>query len=437
MAFTAAARRKILLLVLAMGGPSAHVQASNPTWHFGQNGERSVRMTGAVQFWLRHTELNPGSEVSGVSTTSALDVSIRRLRLGAWIEPFEKTHIRLNLGFNNLNRLTSGNVDLHLLDGYIEYRLSAALELGAGKSAWNGLSRFATPNPMALLAYDLPIVGLPTINVTDDLLRNLGVFAKGQIGRIDYRWTVYQPYSVEDGNSFSPELEEGIATFRDEDEGNTTGTSGYLKWQFFEHESNASAFSPGTHLGKKKVMALGVGYEFDSNRTAHLEEGSRVINDLNLWAVDYFLDLPLSEDENAFTLYAAYLDYDYGPNLIRNVGVNNIATASDSEPLSFNGAGNAFPQLGSGDTVLLQVGYLTRYRSFGRLQPYFWMQYSNWERLDDPMISWNLGTHWLLNGHRSKVSFNLESRPIFFEDNEGIKAEDRKVMFVIQYQFQI
>lgn len=407
--------------------------AAIPTqWTFGDGDRHALRLTGALQLWLRQTDLNPGSAVSGQATASETDLSIRRFRAGAWLSFEESIVFRLNLGFNNFNRLSDG--DLQILDAYAEYRQSRAFQIGFGKSGWNGLSRYAAPNPMNLLAYDLPVVALPTLNVTDDLLRTLGVFIKGQMGSLDYRFTVYKPYSVEDSASFDPELEEGIAKFRDEDDGNTAGASGYLKWQFFEHESNASAFSPGTYFGEKKVMSVGIGFEFDSNRTAHLDNGEEVINDLKLWAIDYFVDLPIGDAGNAFTAYAAFYDYDYGPNLVRNIGVNNISTVADPDDLSFNGPGNRFPVLGTGQTLLLRSGYFFR---AWHLQPYFSLQFSDFERLDDVMLSWNVGAHYLFNGHKSRLSLNLESRPVYLDEGTTVQIDQRKHMFVVQYQFQL
>ena len=78
--------------------------------------------------------------------------------------PIEKTFFRLNLGFNNLNQATKGNVKVEFLDVYAEYRPSMAFELGAGKSAWTGLSRYSAPSATRMLTYDLPIVALPTMH---------------------------------------------------------------------------------------------------------------------------------------------------------------------------------------------------------------------------------------------------------------------------------
>ena len=53
------------------------------------------------------------------------------------------------------------------------------------------------------------------------------------------------------------------------------------------------------------------------------------------------------------------------------------------------------------------------------------------------MLAWNLGAHWLLNGHQSKFTVNFKSRPVYFEEGNSIKVRQRKLEFVIQYQITI
>lgn len=68
--------------------------------------------------------------------------------------------------------------------------------------------------------------------------------------------------------------------------------------------------------------------------------------DMRNWAVDSFLNVPLYNDD-AITAYLGYYDYDFGKNYIRNVVANNPTTGGGSE---FNGAGVAFPMIGTGTT---------------------------------------------------------------------------------------
>ena len=436
---TTSFRTLIGALLVSIGLPClAADKGRDPAIYFGEDRNRYLRATFSVQFWLRYTDMNPGTEVSGDPTSAAHDPSIRRFRLGASSMPIEKLFLRLNTGFNNLNPKSYRSTDLRLLDLYGEYRPARAFHFGAGKSAWRGLSRNSAPQTTALLTGDLPIVATPTLNVKDEILRTLNVYAKGQIGKLDYRIVFFEPASVGESPGIDDPAEEGIADFVDDPDNEGNGTSGYLKWQFFEHESNASPFSSGTYLGNKKVMNVGAGYDYQSRGAVYLSNGEPVFVDLKQWAIDFFMELPVNADSGAAaTLYSGYFDYDLGPNLVRNIAVNNIA--SDVNPVtgSFNGGGNGYPIVGTGNSLYLQAGYLTgRFRKW-QFQPYFDVQYADWERLSDKMVSWNIGFNWYLNDQNSKLTFNLQTRPIYFERVNGITQEDRKRMFYVQYQWRL
>ena len=73
----------------------------------------------------------------------------------------------------------------------------------------------------------------------------------------------------------------------------------------------------------------------------------------------------------------------------------------------------------------------------GRLQPYVTLQYSNFELLEDPMIYYDLGLNWFLNEHMSKFTLNLQNRPIFHNEGNGLEVQDRRLMMVLQYQFRV
>lgn len=70
----------------------------------------------------------------------------------------------------------------------------------------------------------------------------------------------------------------------------------------------------------------------------------------------------------------------------------------------------------------------------GTLLPYMMFQYGNYNRLNDAMITWNLGLNWLLKGHNSKLTLDYQSRPIFNANAQGNLVEtDRKGMIVLQW----
>jgi len=65
--------------------------------------------------------------------------------------------------------------------------------------------------------------------------------------------------------------------------------------------------------------------------------------------------------------------------------------------------------------------------------PAFGFQYSQFDRLADPMITYDLGLSLLLKGHASKFVFNAQSRPVYSMQANELRVADRKMMFVLMY----
>ena len=405
-------------------------------WNLSESGNHWMAFHTYGQFWSRFTENNPGSLVSEEPQTTTFDISVRRFRLGLQAQLTDRLFVYSQLGINNLNYLSPRGTPTDLLDAYAEYTFSEEIAIGAGKTAWTGLSRYSAPNTSKLLTHDLLLSALPTADETNDLIRKLSVYTKGKIGSLDYRMVFSKPFSPTNSPNFETELTEDVAKFTDKNTGNIY--SGYVKWEFMDEESNKIPFSDGTYLGGKNVFTLGLGAELQNNALASLQKGETRFHDLRLLAVDAFLDMPLQDRTSAvLTFYAAYFNYDFGPNYIRNTGVNNPIADIDIEQVSFNGPGNAFPVVGTGDSFHTQLGYLFPYldkaRKLGRLQPYFSFQYSNFESLSDPMAYYDIGVNWYLKEHLSKFSINLRNRPIYSSLPQGAVLEDRKWSAVVQY----
>jgi hypothetical protein len=430
-----------LLLCTVVGAPKASRAQDEPITkplviYLDQDHTRFLKFGALVQIWARHTQMNPGSKLSegGLVQEAATDVSVRRFRVSMDAQLSERTMGFFQLGVNNMNYISGRGAAVELLDAYAEYKVSDAFSFGGGKSVWNALSRYSGPSAARSLTLDVPVVPLPTMNITDAVLRKLGVWAKGQVSRLDYRATVFKPFAVQ--GQEPGELE---AAFTDDGLADALGVAAYAKWQFFEQESNRLPTSPGTYLGQKKVLALGIGFEYQQDRTVHLEQGEPVLNDLKLWAADVFLDLPFGEERRtALTAYAALFDYDFGPNSVRNIGVNNPAQFVDLAEASLNGAGNAYPLVGSGQTFYVQAGFLSPSMGgeglLGRLQPFADLQSSKFDGLDDRMNAWRVGVHWLIRGHRSRLSAAYQSRPVFVERAGRREVAERKGMAIVQFQ---
>lgn len=405
--------------------------------NFDESGNTYIKANIATQIWVRYAEMNPGSTINNAEVANTFEVSMRRLRIGISAQLTPKFLIVTSFGGNNLNYNTDKTFQFKVLDLYTEYKFSDAIKIGMGKSGHQGLSRIDSRSYKSLLALDAPIFSLSTVNKIDDEARNLGIFAKGQVGKVDYRFAMQNP------DNYNGELKTNETDFaKNRPELKWTG---YIKYQFFEKENNNSAYHTSTYLGQKNILNLGVGYTYLPNATCHSASGSKsddpTYYDLNNWAVDLFYDAPVNPSTSeAITTYLSYINYNFGKDYIRNVGANNPATGVN-ENATFNGIGNAFPMMGTGKTIFFQLGYLMSDNFLGKirgqLQPNVSIQYSDFDKLDDPMVVYDFGINWYYNGHNNKLSFGFQNRPIFNTVNDKIKVNERKNMAVLQYQINI
>lgn len=405
-------------------------------WYLNEEKTHWLALHTYAQLWTRINENNPGSLISEQPQNTTFDISVRRFRFALQAQLTEKMFVYSQLGINNLNYLSPRGTPMDLLDAYAEYSFSKRIAVGGGKTAWTGLSRYSAPNTSKLLSYDLLLLALPTGDETNDLIRKLSIYAKGKLGDLDYRFVVSKPFSPTNSPNFDAELIENSAKFTDKNNSNIY--SGYVKWEFLDAEPNTIPFADGTYLGEKKVFNLGIGMEFENDALASLQNGETQFHDMWLWAADAYLDLPINEVKNTvLTAYAGYFNYNFGPNYIRNTGVNNPIVEVDPNQVSFNGPGNAFPVVGTGSSFYTQLGYLLPYvdkaRKYGQLQPYCSLQYSDFESLQDPMVTYDLGINWHLKGHLSKFTLNFQNRPVYALSPQAISLDERKWSAILQY----
>jgi len=393
-----------------------------------------VKFNGYAQIWARYTDMNAGSKIDESILKHTTDLSLRRLRLKMSIMPLDNFLFVVQAGSTNLTNLSNSENSFELLDVYGEYRLNKLINIGFGRSNWKGLSRFAS-GPSATLMYDVPLIAIANVNRTDLTLRNYIIYAKGQAGKLDYRVILTKPFIPSPAAPL-----QNISVFNNL--APKTNVSGYVKWEFLETEGNLSAVSAGSYLGKKKVLALGIGAEYQKDALWNLSNQDTVLNSMKMFSADLFFDTPLNKERGtAFNLYAAVFRHNYGPNYIRNFGVNNMANGVDVKTASFNGSGNSYPLVGTGNSFVLQTGYTMPYfdqqKKTTRLMPAAAIQYSKFDRLADPMITYDFGLSLLLKDHASKLVFNAQSRPVYTTQMNELRVSERKMMYVLMYQINI
>ncbi len=417
------------LFILILTTNAAFSQSNKLKLNFDDTGETYVKASVRMQLWTRYFDSNPGTTINGENVNNVFDVSVRRLRMGISAQITPKLYVYSLFGGNNLNSVSEKNFQFKVLDLYAEYEFAKEFTLGFGKSGWEGLSRWNVRSSKSLMAVDAPLFSLLTVNKNDDVARDLGLWAKGQLGKFDYILSIKNPVQ------FGVPAQEGIVDYALNRP--RKRVSGYLKYEFLDNESNKTAYSggAGSYVGTKNIFNLGAGFMHQPKMTSQIVNEQEKFYDFNNWAVDLFYDVPLNKDKGtAITSYLGFYSTDFGPDYIRNVGANDITSGGTS----FNGSGNDFPMMGTGNTVFFQFGYLLpKAKNNNQFQPNIAIQYSDFDLLADAMLVYDLGINCYFKGHSNKLSLGYQNRPVFQDIEEQLRVEQRKGMFVLQYQIEI
>lgn len=402
-----------------------------------EDGSNYFKFTLIGQVWLRHTELNTGSTVNGFAKAAINDIGIRRARIQAYGQIADRVFVYSQFGMNNFNYLSDRKTGFFIHDILGEYEVVRKhLSLGTGLTAWNGLTRFSAPSVGTILGIDGPLFEQNTNDVTDQFLRKLSVYAKGKLGKLDYRMVVSSPMAVQKSVGYSPLLTK-YSTFSAMPA--KMQTHGYFQYQFLDQEANTTAYATGTYLGTKRVFNIGAGFQYQPDAMWHSANGNDTLHTpMKNFAADVYYDAPVnSQSGTAISLYAAYTYSDYGPNFSRNGGAMNPANGN-TNPGILNGAGNAFPMFGSGNIGYAQVGYKLKNNLVGKttLMPYLSLQYAKYHRLKQNMSFWDGGINWLLKGQNAKLTLAYQDRPVYQLAPNADKAEllERKGSVILQYQ---
>jgi hypothetical protein len=408
------------------------------------DGSQYVKMTFANQTWLRYAQNNPGTTVNGELQSETFDISLRRTRMQIYGKTSQHTFFYLQIGQNNFNYLSGRKSGLFIHDALGEVDVNKHLALGAGLTAWTGFSRFSSPGVASIMALDAPLYLQATNDANDQFLRKLSAYAKGKLGKLDYRVVLSKPFSFTTSTLYnSTAAISDVAQFSPL--APKMQTSGYLSWQFKEQESNDLPYQVGTYLGKKKVMNVGAGVQYQPQAMWYVQNGDTLKHDMLLAALDFYYDAPLNTERgDAISLYAVVSHYDFGKGYIRNNGPDNDANGVTNG--AFNGTGVAYPMIGTGESAYLQLGYLTpelsKTKSMGKLMPYVSAQCSFYDGFNTPMVFGDAGCSWYLDGSRSKLTFGVQNRPVYNKTTQldgAYKFNEIKRLnsFILQYQVSI
>lgn len=429
---------------------------------FDSSGKKYIQFNTYATFWARYTRANPGTAVNGLRKENWTDFSIRQLRLTTYSQLGPRYLIVANIGIDNQTFSSGGSSgggntgnggaqfqgtlgkkpELYVHDLWNEYAIlpansytsgkanNVSLYIGTGLHYWMGLSRMTTASSSNYLALDVPLYNWPLVDLSDQFARQIGVYLKGHIYKLSYRWAVNKPFTVLNKAMAYPvgAPDSGYAV-----DNNATGslsTTGYVAWQFFEKESDFLPFTVGTYVGTKKVLNVGAGYYYTpSGTTTQLTNSATSAfksHNIGLWAADIFADLPFGGSSNwAFTGYSVYYNYHFGPGYLRNGSIMN-ANVGEAEEYSGvrsqAGYGNLAPLIGTGTSWFTQAGILlpkTMWRKAIRVQPFGEFSSQRFQRYGDAAFTyWSCGSNIFLDGHHARVTLKYQTRPVVVDDRQ-------------------
>jgi hypothetical protein len=101
---------------------------------------------------------------------------------------------------------------------------------------------------------DIPIFAQATVDQTDEFARKLSIYARGQVGKIDYRLVVSDPFPItNNGQTMEPASVNSGFTQK----GHHKQYQGFFTYQLWDKEPHTNPFMAGTYLGTKKSIEPG------------------------------------------------------------------------------------------------------------------------------------------------------------------------------------
>lgn len=328
--------------------------------------------------------------------TSPLSFNLRRARVLMYSQISKKflilTHFGLNsLKASNMSPLGTGaNAQLFFHDVWGQYSVGENHAVGAGLHYFNGVSRLNNQSTLNMMTLDNNRQSWSTLGLTDQFARHLGIFAKGSLGKLQYR--VAMNDAMTNGLDMrDPELNGGAVYGGKRLLGSQKAGfayAGYFEYQFWDKESNFLPFKVGTYAGSKKVLNVGAGFFAHPNGAVIATDtvgGMRGDNVL-LFAGDIFYEQPLGAKGGAISAYATYQMNDYGEDYL-------------------------FSAYGTGSMIYGHVGYVIPGRTDKpKIQPYVSYAVNQYDASSNDRNVLGVGVNYYLTGHHSKLTLEYKQQ---------------------------
>lgn len=352
---------------------------------FNERDDKYVRFITWAQVQANYSDDRPEDEAD-------VSFQLRRARLLVYGQITKDFLVLTHIGINSLNANNmqpvgnQGTPQVFMHDAWAQYNVSESHVLGGGLHYWNGLSRMNSQGTLNFMTLDNNRASWSNLGLSDQFARHIGIFAKGNFGKLQYNVAINESIV---NTLDSKALSEKYAVYQGT---NLLGTAnagknytGYFAYNLLNMESNFLPFKVGSYLGTQKLLNIGAGFFHHPNGAVILDsEGDVQGENVNLFALDVFYDVPLGLAGSSITAYAKYQYNDYGTNY-------------------------QFGPYSSGNMFYGHAGYLFP-GSFEntRFQPYASLNYTTLDAVNDNLSIFGLGVNAYMNGHNSKLTLEYQ-----------------------------
>lgn len=343
-------------------------------------------------------QIQAGIDLNRTVEQSPIDFNLRRARVLMFSQITDKFLILTHFGLNSLNKNNMGplgkdaSAQLFFHDVWAQYNLNKNHTIGAGLHYFNGISRLNNQSTLNIMTLDNNRQSWATIGLSDQFARHLGVFGKGNFGRLQYR------VSINDATVNGLDTRDADSTFqgtvyagaRLQDPIKSSKTySGYFDYNLLDEESNFLPYKIGSYLGSKRILNVGAGFFLHPDGAVKVTPTGNEGQMVSVFAADIFYDAPLGSNGGAITAYATYQKNDYGEDYL-------------------------FSAYGSGSMIYGHAGYvIPGNKDKIRFQPYASYSINEYDATTDGYNRLGMGLNTYFSGHNSKLTIE------YANDNRG------------------
>jgi hypothetical protein len=182
--------------------------------------------------------------------------------------------------------------------------------------------------------------------------------------------------------------------------------AGYFEYAILESESNFLPYKVGSYLGSKKVFNIGAGFFSHPNGSVIADAAGNLSGEnVTIFGLDAFYDVPLGTQGAAITAYALYQNTDYGKDF-------RLGTTYET-----------------GSMVHGHVGYVIPGKAKTRFQPYLSYDVRQIDAIDDSASQFGIGANAFFSGHNSKLT--LEYQTLKYSTNKAINTITLQAMIYL------